>query len=102
MVTVLILWINFHLYCGNESDTEREKGIILQLNFLKKELKENNLGEYMQQIYPEGFIFVNALYGLSWCELALNVSDQPFKKEALQEALYAYGQITAPEATWNF
>lgn len=102
MVTVLILWINFHLYFGNKSVAEKKNDIVLQLNFLKKELNENNLGEKMQQIYPEGFIFVNALYGLSWCELALNTSSQKFKKEALQEALYAYGQITAPEATWNF
>lgn len=102
LVTALILWINFHLYLVEISASEKRKDIVRQLNFLKKELNDNNLGEKMQQIYPEGFIFVNALYGLSWFELALNANNQKFKKEALHEALYAYDQITAPEATWNF
>lgn len=101
-VTVLVLWINVHLYLGIESVSEKRKDIVLQLNFLKKELNENDLGGKMQKIYPEGFIFVNALYGLSWCELALKESDPQFKLEAINEALYAYNEITAPEATWNF
>jgi hypothetical protein len=31
---------------------------------------EENAANEMQHLYPEGYVFFNALYGLSWCDLA--------------------------------
>lgn len=41
--------------------------LLCQLRGLQDALN-NNADEKMQQLYPEGFVFFNALYGLSWCE----------------------------------
>ncbi|MES2794896.1 MAG: hypothetical protein V4683_02965 [Bacteroidota bacterium] len=72
----------------------------MQLNFLGNELKNNNLGERMQELFPEGFVFINALYGLSWCELAFSDStnDKKIKAKALKEALFAYNEINSDKA----
>ena len=70
--SLLIVWINIQLHTDNFNKEERKADIILQLNFLKQEIKQNHLGERMQAIFPEGFVFTNALYGLSWCEVGLN------------------------------
>ncbi|MGV3539782.1 MAG: hypothetical protein ACO1OQ_08225, partial [Rufibacter sp.] len=59
-----------------------------------EELKQKNQGQEMQQLFPEGFVFINALYGLAWCELALaNSHKQPLVKKAQVEALFAYEAI---------
>jgi hypothetical protein len=95
LITLLILWINIQLQTENHNISEKRTDVVRQLNFLESELRNNNLGDRMQQIFPEGYVFVNALYGLSWCELAL--SDSLYKKEiknkALGEALYAYHEL---------
>ena len=96
--TILIIWLNLKLYADHFSKEEKVKDIQLQLNFLGKELKDNHLGDRMQNIFPEGFVFTNVLYGLSWCELGLADSNLTNKKIALEEALYAYNQINSSKA----
>src|SRR5689334_4246927 len=96
MISILLLWININLYSENYTPDEKKSDIICQLNFLSKELKEENLGLRMQQIFPEGFVFVNALYGLSWCELSLaSPEDSSLRSKALAESLFAYNQINS-------
>ena len=100
---MIILRINFKLHAENHSTEETKADIILQLNFLETELKHNDLGGRMQQIFPEGLVFVNALYGLSWCELALSdFNDDSLKKRAIDEALFAFNNIDANSAKWSF
>lgn len=100
--SLLIVWINIQLHTDNFNKEERKADIILQLNFLKQEIKQNHLGERMQAIFPEGFVFTNALYGLSWCEVGLNDTSESIKKIALQEALFAYNQINSEKAKEPF
>lgn len=52
----------------------------------------------MQNVFPEGFVFANVLYGLSWCEIGLVDSSLSSKEKALNEALYAYNQISSSKA----
>jgi hypothetical protein len=42
---------------------------LCQLRYLRDAM-ENNAANKMQHLYPEGYVFFNALYGLSWCNLA--------------------------------
>ncbi len=91
ILTIILLWINIRLYGENFTREEKQKDIELQLNFLGSELKNHELGNRMQAIFPEGFVFINALYGLSWCELA--ISNPSFKDKAIQEAMFAYKEI---------
>ncbi len=98
LFSILLFWINIKLYADNFNKEEKSKDIQLQLNFLNKELKNNKLGARMQNIFPEGFVFTNALYGLSWCELGLADSSTATNEIALKEALYAYNEINSDDA----
>jgi hypothetical protein len=104
LVTILIFWINFQLNTNTQSRSEQKEDIRLQLHFLETELKHNNLGGRMQYLFPEGYVFIHALYGLSWCELALADSshDKHLKDKAISEALYAFDQINSEKAASNF
>lgn len=104
VITIPILWINIGLHQEDDNRKEQKEDIQLQLHFLEVELKENKLGERMQQLFPEGYIFIHALYGLSWCELALadSLHDETLKTKALQEALYAFDQIDSDKARSTF
>lgn len=104
IITVLITWINVRLYPENYSPSEKKADIILQLNFLESRLKKDSLGVQMQSLFPEGYVFTNALYGLSWCELALSDAqkDPKLREKAVGEALYAYKEINSEKATWIF
>jgi hypothetical protein len=103
-LTILVISINVKLRYGNDTFEEKQTDIIHQLNFLESELKSNNLGSSMQHIFPEGLVFVNALYGLSWCELALadSSNNKKIKEKAVDEALFAYNQIDSEQAKCTF
>ncbi|MBO6517548.1 MAG: hypothetical protein JJ975_13460 [Bacteroidia bacterium] len=94
LVTLIFLWINFQLYRPENTPNEERQDIRRQLNFLEEELKTKDLGSRMQSLFPEGYVFVNALYGLTWCELALadHTADST-RNRAIEEALYAYKQL---------
>lgn len=98
--SILILWLNFKLHTENLSTDEKQKDILRQLNFIGSELKSNNLGNRMQELFPEGFVFTNALYGLAWCELANSdiANDNNLKNNAINEALFAYNEINSDKA----
>ena len=56
----------------------------------------------MQRIFPEGFVFTNALYGLSWCEVGISAPTEAIKARAIQEALFAYKQVSSENARSAF
>jgi hypothetical protein len=95
-ISLVITLINFKLYPADKADSKKDIG--LHLNFLESELKHNNLGNKMQEIFPEGFVFVNALYGLAWCEYGMADSNPSVRKKALNEALFSYDQISSEKA----
>lgn len=104
IVTIFLVWLNFPLVYHNTDRYERISDAVMHLNFLEKELKQNGLGERMQSTYPEGYVFINSLYGLSWCELALADPGHgaPLKNKALSEALFAYTQVNSDIARLPF
>jgi hypothetical protein len=104
IITVIIARINIKLYSENDSPSEKRADIIRQLNFLESQLKNDNLGAQMQGIFPEGSVFINALYGLSWCELALSDSqtDPELREKVVHEALYAYNEISSNKVNRTF
>lgn len=104
VLSFFVIRINILLHTSNQAVVEQKADIICQLSFLENELKTKDLGERMQNLFPEGFVFVNALYGLSWCELAINSnpSDESIKAKALHEALFAYQALDSQEAKWTF
>ncbi len=67
-VLLTVIYFNYSLYYHptfeKENNTELNEDVYHQLQFLKAELL-NGAGDDMQSIFPEGFIFINSLYGLS-------------------------------------
>ncbi|UII19660.1 hypothetical protein [Fulvivirga ligni] len=96
--TLLIIRVNVKLYPQESTETEIKVDIVKQLNFIENELKNEDLGDRMQKLFPEGLIFVNALYGLAWCELAGTEIEDTLKTRAIKEAVYAFDQINSQKA----
>jgi hypothetical protein len=73
---IALLWVNRMLYYEPETiviDGEEINGDVLnQLTFLQKVI-DGGADEEMQKIYPEGYVFINALYGLTWFDIAQNL-----------------------------
>lgn len=105
VLLTLILFFNIRIYFGPDltEPSQLQQTSLGQLSFLEKGLKNKNFGKNAQSIFPEGFVFLNALYGLSWCEIARkqNPKSQLFKK-AMSEAKYAYNEIKSQEAKSTF
>ena len=70
-----LVWMNVRLYHQPEFKTVEGESINLdlfyQLSFLKQRLHSGE-GKKMQLLFPEGFIFIHSLYGLSWSNFLMS------------------------------
>ncbi len=101
----LIVYLNIRLYNGPHLENRKEtiETATKQLNFLGNELHNNDLGQRMQGIFPEGFVFTNVLYGLSCAELAIGAdSEDNSYINNLEEARFAFNEINSAYAKQNF
>lgn len=105
IAVIVLLYFNFNLHTGPRLENKNilKKDVILQLNFLEGQLKKSELGKKMQKQYPEGFVFINVLYGLTWCEIARceNTGSEGYAR-AIAEARYAFRQIRSEEAKKDY
>ncbi len=102
-----ILWLcffNASLYYdpgfkeSSAAEVKYNEDVYHQLNFLKLKLAEG-AGEEMQTIFPEGFIFINVLYGLTWCELIKGqVENTDLYQEGIQEITSTIAKMDSREA----
>src|SRR5258706_15876589 len=53
--------------------------LLKELRGLKHAI-QNNADVEMQEMYPEGYLFLNALYGLAWCNFIENSGSQFFNE----------------------
>lgn len=96
VVAVLLISMNVRFY--HESDVDEtspslQVDLLQQLRYLKGELTAG-LGSQMQERYPEGYVFVHALYGLAWCNVAMDRSvDRAIYDEAMEEARWGLQKI---------
>ena len=104
VLSFIILWFNLRLYTSSFEHQELKNDILHQLNYIGSELKSNDLGNRMQKLFPEGYVFIHALYGLAWCELATadSFNDPMLKSQALNEALFAYDEISSSKSFARF
>ena len=97
----ILVYINIRLHTNPdlENQEETKQDVVRQLNFLCEGLKNNNLGAETQNLYPEGFVFINTLYGLTWAEVAKSEkSESELFKRGLFESRYAYKEINSEYA----
>jgi hypothetical protein len=96
LVVIVLAYINIrlHLSINLQNKEKTQKDVLLQLQFIEKQLKKHDLAIEMQMQYPEGYVFSNVLYGLIWAEIAKESDKKsPIYQKATQEMLYAYNQV---------
>ncbi|MDJ1472499.1 hypothetical protein [Xanthocytophaga flava] len=99
----MLLYVNIRLGFRPElnrtPDGVINQDVLHQLYFLKEELHKNQAGEQMQQLYPEGFLFIYSLYALTWYDLVKDLKySSPYYKEAIQEMDWVVQRIESDEA----
>jgi hypothetical protein len=79
----------------SETDTLNHD-LIKELRGLKKALSRH-ADEEMQNLYPEGYLFINALYGLAWCNFLENIKSKPniYFNEGHSEIQDAWNKINS-------
>jgi hypothetical protein len=103
LVISFLLFFNYSLYY-NPTFIENEEGIYNedlyhQLQFLKEELHSKQAGKKMQDIFPEGFMFINSLYGLSWINFLEEVKpNSELYNEGTKEIDWTIKEIYSEEA----
>lgn len=105
-LAVPISYVNYRTYDKARyveiSGTQINKNLLQQLFFLEREMHDG-AAERMQHSYPEGFVFMNALYGLSWCAVAKELPhSSKMYKRAISEANYALSSMQNNAATAQF
>ena len=82
--------------------TSYNKGLLNQLRWLKIQIHAGE-ADRMQEIYPEGFVFLASLYGLSWCNFILgHDKESMLYLEAEEEIRLAISMINSEKAQLSF
>ncbi|MFI7061940.1 hypothetical protein ACIBL3_13220 [Kribbella sp. NPDC050124] len=79
--------------------TDPTGGVVKQLAFLRAEI-EGGADHAAQQQFPEGYFFLNALYGLTWVQVGL--ADPAQSVDATTEARWALDRLESPNGTAVF
>ncbi|GAA4251902.1 hypothetical protein GCM10022255_046340 [Dactylosporangium darangshiense] len=69
-----------------------------QLAFIRSAL-DAGAGEQAQGMFPEGYFFLHALYGIAWVDVGRHATD---RAKALREARWALSQLDGPQGTAPF
>ncbi len=87
---------NFRLYKAPPPAGKLAPEIPAQLRFYRDQL-DQGMGAEMQQLFPEGYFFSYALYGLSWVNVGLHYPEKSQQREeALAEARWAKQFLDSP------
>lgn len=108
-LVLLLFWLvylNYQLYYQPTFELVGGRPINQDLlqhaRFVKARLHQG-AAEEMQQLYPEGFVYLNALYGLTWVELAAGApGSTAVYREALMEVSWAIRAIDSPMGRSTF
>lgn len=82
---LVVLFLNVRLYHKDDFSNGYNQDVYHQLSYLKVKMHDGAAQE-MQTLFPEGFMFMHALYSLTWLELMeqIDPSNKIFK-EAQEE-----------------
>ncbi|RFP64454.1 hypothetical protein D0N36_14135 [Hymenobacter lapidiphilus] len=103
---LVVGYLNVRLYHRPDFSPENgrpiNRDVVAQLRFLRGPMHAG-AGQQMQSIYPEGFVYLNALYALAWLELLPHLPPQaPLYQEGLVEAGWAVREIQSPNGSAQF
>ncbi|WP_433372644.1 hypothetical protein [Streptosporangium sp. CA-115845] len=80
--------------------TGEPAGVRRQLTFLRAAL-DGGAGDEAQRLFPEGYFFLHALYGLSWAEIGIR-EPAGERATALREARWALERLDSPSGREPF
>ncbi|MBL0740917.1 hypothetical protein [Chryseolinea lacunae] len=106
LVLGLVLFVNIKLY--DSPQYRIAKGDTVNLDVLHelrgvREALQDGAADKMQTVYPEGYVFFTALYGLGWADFAASLKHDPeLFKEAQREINTAYQLVNSPHARSTF
>ncbi|TXF89947.1 hypothetical protein FUA23_08290 [Neolewinella aurantiaca] len=93
LLAAVVLFFNAGFYFSPDVRSDEgccpNKDVHHQLTYLKKKIHAG-AAENMQHLFPEGHLFMNALYGLTWTELNNEAGD-----EALNEIDWALAEMNS-------
>jgi hypothetical protein len=100
LMAIILIYLNFRLYHKPTwilyQKASVNQDLRYQLNYLKNYLHQGG-GKAAQEKYPEGFVFVNALYALSWADFIQPLPpEHEWRKEGLTEIDWALNQLNSP------
>jgi hypothetical protein len=103
---LLVVYLNYQLFYTPPLELEQgrpiNQDVVAQLQFLRGRMHQG-AGAQMQELYPEGFVYLNALYALSWTELLPHLpAGTQLRRETLQETRWAIREIQSPVAASIF
>lgn len=106
VVVLMTLYINKSLYYKPKfviiDSVEVNQDFLRQLRFLRTQIHQG-AADQMQSLYPEGHLFSNALYGLSWCEVAEALPQHSnLYHEAIAEINFAFEAVNSVEGKAGF
>jgi hypothetical protein len=94
-VGVFVVYFNVHLYKFGQGTLEEARQA--QLRHLQHVLRTTSAASDMQNLYPEGFVFLNAIYGLAQCDLAAKSGGLPEIDFAIKAIESDQGKSVFPE-----
>jgi hypothetical protein len=102
-IVIIILVMNFNFVLINSmKTTQSPEAAIPQIKHLKTKM-HSGTDEAMQRIFPEGYLFMNALYGLSCAEVGSMTSlPDSVRYDWLEEGKWALDNIESPKGTEAF
>lgn len=106
IVISLLMTINIRVYHTPDINITTSDSLnvdlLRELSWLEAALAED-ADLNMQAIYPEGYVFMNALYGLSWCNVLSKLqSNDSLRTKGLAEIQKAYEKINSETGRSNF
>ena len=101
LTALILLYVNLKLYdspdCTSTPEGSLNADVLRQLHFLHRAIQVEHADSAMQAQYPEGYVFMHALYGLAWCETAEYAGSSPaIRQEALREIVGSLHAMDSP------
>ena len=100
----IMLWFNVRLYAaprGASTRGEIAEDAIAQLANIERRLRAGE-GADMQKIFPEGWFFSHALFGMAWVNVGLQTRDENLKRRAAEEVRWVLQRMDSPEGIGPF
>lgn len=105
-ILVLLFLFNLKLYYQPQfvslDQQMINQDLLHQLNYLETEIHKGAADD-MQRLYPEGYVFLNALYGLSWIEVLDKIPpESDLAQRGQEEVEWVIGELASDKGKAPF